>query len=86
MIDTALLIAGALTAGMYFTSDTPDEVELRHLADLLYRRIDWRQGDQKVFVADITKASKLLHWHPRVPKRQGIESITEWVRSLKGAA
>ena len=42
MIDTALLIAGALTAGMYFTTDTPEEVELRHLADLLYRRIDWR--------------------------------------------
>ncbi len=42
MIDTALLIAGALTAGMYFTAHSADEIELRALADALYRRIDWR--------------------------------------------
>src|SRR5450756_21626 len=42
MIDTALLIAGALTASMYFTADTPDEIELRELVDFLYRRIDWQ--------------------------------------------
>lgn len=42
MIDTALLIAGALAAGMYFRGDTPEEVELRQVADFLYRRIDWR--------------------------------------------
>ncbi len=41
MIDTALLIAGALMSGMYFTADTADETELRELADFLYRRIDW---------------------------------------------
>ena len=42
MIDTALLIAGALTAAMYFTANTPAETELRGLADALYRRVDWR--------------------------------------------
>ena len=42
MIDTALLIAGALTAALYFTADTADEIELRKLADALYRRIDWQ--------------------------------------------
>ena len=42
MIDTALLIAGVLTAGMYFTANTADEIELRELVDVLYRRIDWR--------------------------------------------
>jgi hypothetical protein len=42
MIDTALLIAGALTAGRYFTANTADEIELRELVDALYRRIDWR--------------------------------------------
>ncbi|MGH8157437.1 MAG: glucoamylase family protein [Rhodanobacter sp.] len=41
MIDTALLIAGVLAAGMYFTAATSDETELRELADFLYRRIDW---------------------------------------------
>jgi hypothetical protein len=42
MIDTALLIAGVLTSRMYFIEDTPDETELRELADALYRRVDWR--------------------------------------------
>jgi hypothetical protein len=41
MIDTALLIAGALVAGMYFTSDAAAERELRTVVDELYRRIDW---------------------------------------------
>jgi len=41
MVDTALLIAGALTASMYFTAKTPEESELRELVDTLYRRIDW---------------------------------------------
>jgi hypothetical protein len=40
-VDTALLMAGALTASMYFSEDKPDERELRELADALYRRIDW---------------------------------------------
>ena len=42
MVDTALLIAGALTAGRYFSANTADEIELRELVDALYRRIDWR--------------------------------------------
>src|SRR5450432_3945304 len=42
LIDTALLIAGVLTAAAYFTIETPDETELRRLADALYRRVDWR--------------------------------------------
>ncbi|HEX5509466.1 MAG TPA: glucoamylase family protein, partial [Pseudolabrys sp.] len=41
MVDTALLIAGALTARMYFDASSPDETELRELADALYCRIDW---------------------------------------------
>ena len=40
-IDSAFLFAGALTVGTYFDRDTPDEVEIRNLADTLYRRADW---------------------------------------------
>ncbi len=42
MIDTALLIAGALTAATYFTAGGADEIELRALAETLYCRIDWQ--------------------------------------------
>src|SRR4026209_1461871 len=40
-IDSAFLFAGALTAATYFDRDTPDEIEIRALADELYRRADW---------------------------------------------
>jgi hypothetical protein len=40
-IDTAYLLAGALTAAEYFDRETRDEREIRHLADTLYRRADW---------------------------------------------
>ncbi len=40
-IDTALLMAGVLTAACYFDGHGADEAELRALADALYRRVDW---------------------------------------------
>lgn len=40
-IDTAILLAGALTAAAYFDGATPAERALRDLADALYRRADW---------------------------------------------
>ena len=41
LIDTALLLAGMLTAAAYFTAATADEAELRALVDTLYQRVDW---------------------------------------------
>ncbi len=42
LIDTAFLLAGMLTAAAYFKDENKAEVELRDLADALYRRVDWR--------------------------------------------
>ena len=42
MIDTALLLAGALTASCYFQASTSDEREVRELVETLYLRVDWR--------------------------------------------
>jgi hypothetical protein len=50
-VDTALLLAGILSAAAYFKQDSEDEHEIRKLADLLYRRTDWqwaRNGSAKV--------------------------------------
>ena len=41
-VDTALLLAGVLAAGAYFDQDDETELEIRQLADALYRRADWR--------------------------------------------
>jgi len=40
-IDSAILLAGMLTAAAYFSGDGDDEREIRALADALYLRADW---------------------------------------------
>lgn len=40
-IDTALLMAGVLFCQQYFGGNAPAEVEIRALADSLYRRVEW---------------------------------------------
>lgn len=41
-IDTTYLLAGALTAAMYFNRETKEESEIRRLAEALYARADWQ--------------------------------------------
>jgi hypothetical protein len=41
-VDTAIMMAGILTAASYFTANDEKEIELRKLADSLYRRVDWQ--------------------------------------------
>jgi hypothetical protein len=41
-IDTALLLAGALTCREYFDRDDPRDREVRALVDSLYARVDWQ--------------------------------------------
>ena len=41
-VDSAFLLAGMLTAAQYFNANTPEEQEIRTLADALYRRADWQ--------------------------------------------
>ncbi len=47
LIDTGFLMAGVLTVAAYLDADTPDEIELRRLADALYRRVDWRWAQRE---------------------------------------
>jgi hypothetical protein len=46
-VDSAFLLAGALTAGSYFDAETADEHEIRKLADALYRRADWQWAQNR---------------------------------------
>jgi len=41
-IDTAILVAGALTSAAYFSGASAPEREVRALAKALYERVDWR--------------------------------------------
>jgi CDP-paratose 2-epimerase len=46
---------------------------------LEYINLPPREGDQRVFVADITRARKVLGWEPRMEYREGIRSMLGWI-------
>jgi CDP-paratose 2-epimerase len=59
----------------------------QHLEELLdiklnYTKCDPRKSDQKVFIADVTKAQKMFGWRPTVDKVQGLKKMISWVESL----
>ncbi|OYV58228.1 MAG: hypothetical protein B7X01_03935, partial [Acidiphilium sp. 21-62-4] len=57
LIDTALLLAGMLTAACFFDGDTEPETRIRRLANDLYRRVDWRW-------AQIDRGTLAQGWKP----------------------
>jgi hypothetical protein len=56
-IDTGLLMAGILTAMSYFDATNDTEKQIRQIADLLYRRVewDWAMNEQ---------GTMSMGWHP----------------------
>jgi CDP-paratose 2-epimerase len=53
-------------------------LEKRLGIQLNYTHLPWRQSDQKFFVADNSKAEKLLKWVPKTSKESGIEDTIAW--------
>jgi len=41
---------------------------------------DWRRGDQKVYVSNISKANRKLNWKPKVGTRDGVRKLVGWVQ------
>ena len=46
-------------------------------------RGDWRPGDQKIYVSDISKAKSMLNWNPKTSVRDGVEKLYKWVNQNK---
>ncbi len=47
-----------------------------------YINLPWRESDQKVFIADISKAKRDFNWEPKVSKEEGIKRMYEWVKKI----
>src|SRR5207247_1161945 len=47
-VDTAILLAGVLFCQSYFSGPEREEVEIRDLAEEIYRRVDWRWAQPNV--------------------------------------
>lgn len=55
------------------------------LEELEGRRIevdfeDWRPGDQRVYISDISKAERDFGWAPQTSPETGVRQLYEWVR------
>ena len=48
-----------------------------------YTILPWRESDQKVFIADIEKARRILGWKPEVSKSDGIGRMLGWLSTGK---
>jgi CDP-paratose 2-epimerase len=55
--------------------------ELLSIPPLQFENTPRRASDQDCFIADISKAQKLLSWSPQMDCRQGIMSMLEWISS-----
>lgn len=58
------------------------------LEDLIGHKIavkfsDWRPGDQKIFISDISKAKNTFGWEPKISPNVGIKKLFDWVKSNK---
>lgn len=54
-------------------------------ARMSYTRLERRAGDQKVFVADVSKAARDFGWRPQVDCERGIATMVDWCREPAGA-
>jgi len=44
-----------------------------------YTKLSWRKSDQKVFVADTSKANDLIQWVSDMNKFSGIRKLLDWM-------
>jgi CDP-paratose 2-epimerase len=51
---------------------------------LNYTRLPVRESDQRVFIAEISKASNVLDWNPKVNTKARITSMLDWLGEIIG--
>jgi len=44
---------------------------------------DWRSSDQKVYISNIGKAQEKLDWTVKIPPKEGIKKLIDWVQTNK---
>jgi CDP-paratose 2-epimerase len=52
-----------------------------HGGDVSVRFEDWRAADQRYYVADTSKFSRLTGWRPRVGVNEGVRRLYDWLRT-----
>ena len=42
--------------------------------------LNWRPGDQRVYISDIRKAKNELNWKPEFSVEKGVKQLFDWIR------
>ena len=50
--------------------------------ELVYKKIQTRISDQKVFVSNLNKIKTFLDWEPKICKEDGLSKSLEWISRL----
>lgn len=48
-----------------------------------YNLADWRPGDQKIYISDISKIYRDIQWKPKCSIKDGITAMLEWIKNNK---
>ena len=44
-----------------------------------YKKFNWRPGDQKIFISNISKIKNEYNWYPKINVSQGLDKVINWV-------
>ena len=60
-----------------------EKLEKKFNIELKYSLIPVRESDQRFFVADISKANKLINWSPKISSEKGLDLMLNWTNDIK---
>ena len=45
-----------------------------------YKKYNWRPGDQKIYISNISKIKKDYKWYPKIRVSHGLDKVIRWIR------
>jgi len=76
-------IGGGMTNSLSLLELFNKLAEMLNMGEVIFSSGPARKSDQRVFVADVRKATKLLEWSPKVNVLHGLERMLEWIKSSR---
>ena len=58
-------------------------LEKIHGGDIPVKIEEWRPGDQKIYISDISKVKNYLGWSPKISVEKGLSLLYHWVAKNK---
>ena len=57
-----------------------DELEKILNKKIKYKKFNWRQGDQKIYISNIERIKKDTGWYPKTKFSQGLNKLIKWIK------